>query len=192
VPEAKAKPGHTPGALELSEETRARLAELRAVSEKAEAGDKEARKELRRLVRASSPEVVGRAADIGRRAGRVLAHTAAGGDLLTEEALYAKLDTMRVEIAGENPTSLEVLLTERVVACWMLVELFDRLMAAQLWKETPEEKRVPDRALRHYLRWQESANARFLAAVRELARVRKLQAGAPPVQVNTQVNILQR
>jgi hypothetical protein len=38
---AKAKPGHTPGALELSEETRERLTKLRAVSEKAEAGDKE-------------------------------------------------------------------------------------------------------------------------------------------------------
>ena len=67
---AKAKPGHTPGALELSEETRERLSELRAVSEKAEAGDNEARKELRRLVRTSSPEVIGRASDIGRRASR--------------------------------------------------------------------------------------------------------------------------
>jgi hypothetical protein len=44
--------------------------------------------------------------------------------------------------------------------------------------------------LRHYLRWQESANSRFLAAVRELARLRKLEATAPPVQVNTQVNVL--
>jgi hypothetical protein len=37
---------------------------------------------------------------------------------------------------------------------------------------------------------QESAHRRYLAAVRELAHVRKLQAGAPAVQVNTQVNIL--
>jgi hypothetical protein len=35
----------------------------------------------------------------------------------------------------------------------------------------------------------ESATRRYLAAVRELARVRKLQAGSP-VQVNAQVNIL--
>jgi hypothetical protein len=35
------------------------------------------------------------------------------------------------EIAGDNPTPLEVLLTERVVACWMLVQLFDVLMAGQ-------------------------------------------------------------
>ena len=68
------------------------------------------------MVCASSPEVIGRASDVGRRAGRTLAHTAAGGDPLTEEALYAKLDTMRAEIAGEDPTPLEVLLTERVVS----------------------------------------------------------------------------
>ena len=36
----------------------------------------------------------------------------------------------------------------------------------------------------------EGATRRYLAAIRELARVRKLQAGAPPVQVNTQVNVL--
>ncbi len=105
---AEAKPAGIPGALELSEETTHRLAELRALSEKAEAGDKEARKELRLMVRASSPEVIGRASDVGRTAGRTLAHTAAGGDPLTEEALYAKLDTMRAEIAGEDPTPLEV------------------------------------------------------------------------------------
>ena len=45
--------------------------ELQALSEKAEAADKEARKELRRLVRDSSPEVIGRLADIGRRAERI-------------------------------------------------------------------------------------------------------------------------
>jgi hypothetical protein len=37
---------------------------------------------------------------------------------------------------------------------------------------------------------QESAHRRYLAAIRELARVRRLQAGAPALQVNTQINIL--
>jgi hypothetical protein len=70
------------GELELSEETRDRMAELRALSDRAEAGDKEARRKLRLMVRASSAEVVGRASDVGRRAGRVLASSAAGGDPL--------------------------------------------------------------------------------------------------------------
>jgi len=36
----------------------------------------------------------------------------------------------------------------------------------------------------------ESATRRYLASIRELARVRKLQSGTPPMQVNTQVNVL--
>ena len=189
----EANPGQTPGVLELSEETKDRIAELQAVSEKAEAGDKEARKELRRLVRSSSPEVIGRAADIGRRAGRMLAHTAAGGDLLTEEALYAKLDAMRMEIAGENPTPLEVLLTERVVSLWMLTALLEVLVSAQYQKTLSDRtKRSSPSYLIQQSRILEGATRRYLAAIRELARVRKLQAGAPPVQVNTQVNILRR
>jgi hypothetical protein len=193
---AKAKPGKSPGALEryqLPVDVRESLEELRALSRKAEGGGAEgveARKELRRKLREASPAVVARASDIGRKSQHLLIGAASGGDPLTELALSGRLDMMRKEVAGENPTPLEVLLTERVVSCWLLVELFDRLMAAQLSKETPKEKRVPDRTLRHYLRWQESANSRFLAAVRELARVRKLEATAPPVQVNTQVNVL--
>jgi hypothetical protein len=193
---ARAKPGHTPGALEryqLPVEVRESLKELRALSRKAEGGGAEvaeARKELRRKLREASPAVIARASDIGRKSQRLLIETASGGDPLTEEALSGRLDMMREEIAGENPTPLEVLLTERVVSGWLLVELFEALMAQQLWKKTPDEKRAPERVLRYHLPWQESANARFLAAVRELARVRKLEAGAPPIQVNTQVNVL--
>jgi hypothetical protein len=72
------------GELELSEKTSDRLADLRAFSDRTEAGDKEARRKLRLMVRASSAEVVGRASDVGRRAGRVLARSAAGGDPLAE------------------------------------------------------------------------------------------------------------
>ena len=173
---AEAKPAGTPGALGLSEETTHRLAELRALSEKAEAGDKEARKELRLMVRASSPEVIGRASDVGRRAGRTLAHTAAGGDPLTEEALYAKLDTMRAEIAGENPTPLEVLLTERVVSLWMLTTLLEVLIATQYRRNVGDG---PERPSPSYIiqqsRMLESATRRYLAAIKELARVRKLE-----------------
>jgi hypothetical protein len=71
----------------------------------------------------------------------------------------------------------------------MLVELFDALMAGQLNKDN--EHRTPISYTLKMLKWQESANRRYLAAIRELARVRKLQATTPPVQVNTQVNVLQ-
>jgi hypothetical protein len=34
-----------------------------------------------------------------------------------EEALSARLELMRAQIAGEDPSPLETLLTERVVSC---------------------------------------------------------------------------
>jgi len=51
----------------LSKDVKERLAALRTLSERAEAGDKSARKELRKAVRDSSPEVISRASDISRR-----------------------------------------------------------------------------------------------------------------------------
>jgi formamidopyrimidine-DNA glycosylase len=181
-----------PGSLEryqLPAEVQERLEELRELSKKAEAGDTDARNELKQAVRESAPEVIARASDVGRRAQHLLIETASGGNLLTHYALSGRLDAMREEVAGENPTPLEVLLTERVVACWMLVQLFDALMAGQLWKGAPSENRIGAGALRHYLRWQDLANRRFLAAVQALARVRKLQANTPGVQFNTQINV---
>jgi hypothetical protein len=173
----------------LPEEARERLEELRDLSEKAEKGGNGARQELRQKLRESSAEVVIRASDISRKAQRLLIQTASGGDPLTEDALSGRLDMMRAEIAGENPTPLETLLTERVVACWLLVELFDALMSAQLWKDTPREKRMNAQHGKFYLYWQDLANRRFLASVQALARVRKLQSTTPGVQVNTQINL---
>jgi hypothetical protein len=124
------------GALEryrLSPEVQERLEELRDLSEKAENAERGARQELREKLHESSADIVVRASDVGRKAQRLLIETASGGDPLTEDALSGRLDMMRAEIAGENPTPLEVLLTERVVACWLLVELFEWLMATQLW-----------------------------------------------------------
>jgi hypothetical protein len=175
--------------LELSDETKTRLGELRELSERAEAGDKEARRELRRCLRSSSPEVIGQASDFGRRAGKVLARTAAAGDPLTEEALYAKLDLMRLEIAGDNPTPLEALLTERIVSLWMLTALLEVLIGAQYRPAVEEWKGSSPSYIIQQSRILESASRRYLAAIRELARVRKLQANTPGIQANTQINL---
>ena len=94
----------------MPEEIRAKLARLQELSAKAEAGDKEARRELRRMLQESSPQVVAQATDLARRAERPLVKVAAAGDPLSEEALPLRLEQLRAEIAGNNPSSLEVLL----------------------------------------------------------------------------------
>ena len=175
--------------LELPKDVQEKLAVLRALSEKAENGDKEARKELRRALRESAPEVISRASDIGRRGHWALIKTVAANDPLTEEALFARLDLIRAEVSGPQPSPLEVLLTERICSLWLLIEVLEMLVSAQLSAELPPEQRSPMSYLQHVFKWQESASRRYLAALKTLAQVRKLQINTPGIQYNTQINL---
>jgi hypothetical protein len=174
--------------IELPEETKQRLKELRALSKAAEGGDEEAKRELKEALLESSPAVITRASDVGRMAAHLLIDTAAAKDPLIKGALSARMDLLRAEIAGENPTPLESLLTERVVACWLWVEVFEAIISPQLWTGGSAQL-LPLPVLRHYLHWQELAHKRYLASIRELARVRRLQSNTPGIQYNQQINI---
>ena len=177
-------------ALELSKDTREKLAALRSLSEKVEAGDKSARKELRKAVRESSPEVVAQASELAHRSQWALITTAAAGESLVEEALLTRLDLLRVEIAGENPSALERLLTEKIVGAWLLGELLELLNSAQLTTGVPKDKRIEHSFLKFYLGWQEQAHRRLFSSIKTLAQVRRLQSLTPGVQVNIQNNLL--
>lgn len=173
---------------ELSDEARRRLGELQTLADKAEAGDKEAWRKLRVAVRESSPEVIARASDFRRGAERLLIRTISAGNPLKEEALEVRLSHMRAEIAGANPTPLEVLLTERVVASWLLVEILEALVSLELTRGV--EERLPPSYLFQLAKLLESVQRRHLASTQALARVRKLQSNTPGIRVNTQVNVL--
>jgi hypothetical protein len=173
--------------LELSADVRERLTELSNLSERAQAGDKMARQKLRKAVRSSSGEVIARASDLAKRGQRVLIKTAATNNPLLEEALPARLDLLRGEIAGKDPTPLEILLTEQIVSLWMLLQFHEVLHSACY--ERGYEHRLPPSFLLQMVKIQESAHRRLLATVQALARVRKLQANTPGIQVNTQINL---
>src|SRR5918994_211001 len=175
--------------LELPKDAKDRLGELRTLSERIEDGDKNARKELRKALRESAPEVISRASDIGRRGRWALIGTVAANDPLTEEALVARLDLMRAEVAGHDPSPLEVLLTERICSLWLLIEVLECLVSVQLSSDLPRERRSGMSFLRDILKWQESASRRYLAALKTLAQVRKLQSNTPGIQYNTQINL---
>jgi hypothetical protein len=175
-------------ARELPDEAKATLRKLQDLSEEAEAGNKEARKELRRVLQASSPEIVDRCSDFARDGQRILAGTMAAGEPLMEEAICTKMEQMRVEVAGQNPTPLEVLLTERIVSAWLVIEVLEALLNAQL-KQGEVASRTPPSYLKFIIGWIESYHRRYLASIRELARVRKLQSNVPIVQMNTQINV---
>jgi hypothetical protein len=175
--------------MEPREDLETKLERLRALSEEAEGGNKGARAELRRAVAGSSPEVIAEASGIARRAEWMLVKTISAGEPLMQEALVVRMCSMRAEIAGENPTPLERLLVERVVAGWLLVEVLEALITGQ-YRVGQKESRVGPDYIIQQSRILESATRRYLASIRELARVKKLQAGTQPVQVNTQVKVL--
>jgi hypothetical protein len=176
--------------LELTDGVRARIQELQTLSEKAEEGDKDARRELKRAVRESAPEVVARCADISRTYRWIVADTSSGQDPLKQEAIVERARRMALEIAGENPTPLEGLLAEHIASLWVLVEAQEALLSATYRRG--QEKPVGPAFVIQMCKIQESVNRRYLAAIRTLAQVRKLQANTPTVQQNVQINLQSR
>ena len=173
--------------LELADETQGRVTELKALSKKAQDGEEGARGELRRVLRRSSPTVIDRCSDTLKAYRGMLAERIAAGDPLIKEATVLRAERMALELAGENPTPLEVLLAERVASLWILVELQEALTAAFYYKGG----RTPMSAALQMARLQEGAHRRYLAAIKTLAQVQKLQ-GPSRVQVNiggNQVNV---
>jgi transcriptional regulator with XRE-family HTH domain len=174
--------------LELSDDVKDRIRELQELERRVEAGEEGARGELRRAVRESTPMVIARCADVSGKSRGMLSEAVSGGRPLIKEALEAKAEVMRLEIAGENPTPVELLLAEDITNHWLVQEMLGAFYAGQFQRR--EHKGATVSGIAFLLKMQESAHRRYLAAIRELARVRKLQAGAPALQVNTQINIL--
>ena len=71
---------------------------------------------------------------------------------------------------------------------WLVVEVLEALLDAQL-KRGEGAPRTPPSYLKFILGWLESYHRRYLASIRELARVRKLQSGTPDAQTNVQINL---
>jgi hypothetical protein len=167
--------------IESGDDREMKIERLQELSSRAEGGDKEARAELRRALADCSPAIIAEASSVARRAERMMIKTISAGEPLMQETLKVRLEHLRAEIAGENPTPLERLLIERVVAGWLLVEVLEALVAAQFYRGAPKASRVPPSYIIQMSRILESASRRHLAAIRTLAQIRKM---GPAVQIN--------
>jgi hypothetical protein len=113
-----------------------------------------------------------------------LVRPVAGGNVATQEAMERKIDAVRDELAGPNPTPLERILSERAALCWFDAHEMDRRFS-----DTPSGTTFKDAEYRQSRR--DRAQKRFLAACKTLATVRKL--AVPAIQVNfarNQVNVV--
>jgi hypothetical protein len=120
--------------------------------------------------------------DLARLAQQTLVDKFSGQNLLFQETLRCKLDLLREELSGPNPTPLERLRVERVVSCWLYLHHVEMRCC---------QKESMSLAVGSYLERSLSATQkRYLAAIKTLALVRKL--AVPVLQVNIgrkQVNV---
>jgi hypothetical protein len=157
--------------------------ELRALIKRAQGGDESTLPVVRQLLQSQEAiDLLG--GDLARQAERSFLSNAAGKDLAFREALAAKLARLRAELGGPNPTPLERLLVERVVACWLQVQDAD-IRYAQGQANSP-----PLAVCDFQQRRMDRAHRRYMTAIKTLATVRKL--ALPVLQVNIagqQVNV---
>jgi hypothetical protein len=153
-------------------------AEAVEVFAKARAGDPAAREKVRELI--VSRDWVVWVGDLARQATFQLIDRAAGGDPVWAAGLNEKADALRKELLGESPSVLEELLVRRVVNGWVAVHALE-LESAVRPPLDPKSRDHLDRALSR-------AQKRMSEAVRELARVRRLQAPRLLNQLNVVAN----
>lgn len=148
--------------------------ELQRLLARAKKGDKSTIPALRKLL--MEPKWVDNfGGDLARETERYLVTTAAGENLPFKEALSRRLELMREELAGDNPTPLEKLLVERVALCWLT--LHDVEMR---WAQSRNNLTINQ--ANHWQRRIDHSNKRYLTAIRTLALIRKL--AVPVLQVN--------
>lgn len=154
------------------------------IVQRAAKGDAKALAEVRAVTKAH-PEVWNAlGTDIAGVVRDAMIKLLTGEDAVMRDFVNHQLGKMKKGLIGEQPSPLERLLAERICACWLQVQYAE-------WIYATKPKAGMSLALGDYLQRQvDRAQARYLAAIRTLAQVRKL--GLPDVQVNIgekQVNV---
>jgi hypothetical protein len=163
------------GELEESEKAVEKLRDLLRLAEK---GQEDAMPKIRQIL-SEHPDLAWQFVHLGHMGEDILiGRMTREGDLATKELFRCQLNAMREEIAGENPSPLERLLAERIVATWLQIQLFEGLYASGMSKSMTiaqggyHQKRLDQTYRRH------------LSAIRALAQIRKLLKGGAITQIN--------
>lgn len=154
---------------------------LRELLDRAQKGDTSTLPTLQKMFQ--NPNLVEACGgNLARQAELSFVQAAAGDNLSFKEALTRKMEMLRAELCGANPTPVERLLVERVVACWLQVQDADVRYA--------QAKDLSWKAGEYFQRRMNHSHKRYLSALKTLALVRKL--AVPVLQVNIgkkQVNV---
>jgi len=143
---------------------------------RAKQGDKDVVPELRAALE-EMPELARRFGHPAEKVEQVTIEKYVGENLLAKEAISRTLQLMREELAGVNPTPLERLLAERVVATWLQLQFFEHLYFQSLMNLTNSQDEYHQKRI-------DRVHKRHLSAIRTLAQVRKLLKPGGVNQIN--------
>ncbi len=149
------------------------LDQLQGWVERAQNGDEEALAKIRQMLN-EVPHLAQYFGDLARLGERSFIKRLYGDDLLVQEALPPQLKGMREELAGPDPSPLERLLAERIVACWLQLQHADLTYGRNVDYMTMEQ-------IDYHQRRLDRLQKRYLSAIKTLAQIRKL---GPAVQIN--------
>ena len=142
------------------------IVELNTLLGPSQEGDAQALSRLTEILD-ELPELAKRVVDPAEQAELSMVSNYAGDDPLLQEVLPRTLDSMKAELAGENPSLLELLLVERVVATWFLLLYLETLYAQHRGELTMAQDY-------HHQKCLDRVHRRHLSALRTLAQVRRL------------------
>jgi len=150
---------------------------------RAEQGDEKALAFMREWFD-DTPSACDKIGDLARRAEDSLVKVYTK-KLVIQEALHSKLNALRREIRGPDPSPLEDLLAQRIAACWLQVHYLETMYAQNL-----KNCGLTGRQSESFQRSIDRAQRRYLSAIKTLVQVRRLLV--PVLQVNIaekQINV---
>jgi hypothetical protein len=132
---------------------------------RANGGDQDATSLLRQMLD-GAPELWQQLGDMAAHAEASLLTLVAGADRLTRESVVRKLQSLRVELGGPAPSTLERMAIDRVVIAWLMVQYTDTLMGSTATATAARANQI--------VKWQDQTARRYNAAVKALLDVRRL------------------
>ena len=140
------------------------LSRLQRLVAAANAGDGDSLTKLREMLD-THPQVWQTVGDLGAHAEFAMINLASQGDQLMLESMARHVAQLKANLVGPNPTPLERLTVQRVVACWLAAQFADRACA------TADGGEIQTNA---WARRQQMAEKRYQTAVKTLSLVQKM------------------
>ena len=123
------------------------------------------------MVLDAHPEAWSSYGDLARRAKAAWLDLMAGEDLLLRESVSRHLETIEADLGLAQASPLEKLLIERITACWLQTHYAE----AAFIRMEGSNGTAPARLLKR----QDKAQRQLLAAIKQLALLRKLLKPVP-------------